>query len=73
VGERKQRKRRGQPGRHEAMGQEREKECLERIQREAERGIKERQRGNSPFIASQAPTWVLLGNCWAELRRNANR
>jgi hypothetical protein len=25
------------------------------------------------FIASQAPNWLLLGNCWAEPRRSANR
>lgn len=27
---------------------------------------------NSPFIASQAPNWLLLSNCWEEPRRNAN-
>lgn len=39
----------------------------------------ERERGDGvgrakhcPFIASQAPTWLLLGNCWVEPRRNAS-
>ena len=32
---------------------------------------RESQTPTSPFIASQAPTWLLLGNCWAEPRRNA--
>lgn len=30
------------------------------------------ERPQSPFIASQAPTWLLLGNRWAEPRENAN-
>jgi len=41
--------------------------------RERGRGT-ERERGQtSPFIASQAHTWLLLGNCWVEPRRNANK
>ena len=53
---------RGWPGTHERRGGE---------EGEERRGEGERERPNSPFIASQAPTWLLLGNCWAEPRGKA--
>lgn len=37
-----------------------------------EHGVLGAERSNSPFIASQSPNWLLLGNCWEEPRRNAN-
>ena len=54
----------------------REKAGWEHQKREGRREAREQEskRGtpNSPFTASQAPTWLLLGNCWAEPRRNDN-
>jgi hypothetical protein len=40
--------------------------------RERETRERGRERPNSPVIASQADTWLLLGNCWAEPKRKAN-
>ena len=53
----------------EGVGQEQ----VERQRRgEGRRG--KRERPSSPFIiASQAHIWLLLGNCWAEPRRNSNK
>lgn len=55
------------------MGRGVEKGVETKRQREdTERGEgseRDRERPNSPFIASQAPTWLFLSNCWAKARR----
>jgi hypothetical protein len=66
----------GSMGRREkGWGEDREGEGKEgreggrERQRQTER---QRQRESSFLIASQVCTWLLLGNCWAEPRRNSN-
>lgn len=40
---------------------------------DGEKEVKESERPNNPFYSKPGrPTWLLLGNCWAERRRNAN-
>ena len=55
----------------EKKGTEKDRKREERERRE--HGVLGAERSNSPFIESQAPNWLLLGNCWAEPQGNANK
>ena len=67
----------GNPLRNQAMPYKKEfiwdlEEGVERGgQRTTERGERKRGRGGGEE-ASQVGAWLLLGNCWAEPRENAN-
>jgi hypothetical protein len=46
---------------------------LEGEREDREKGVRERERkAKQCFYTSQAPTWLLLGNCRVEPRRNVN-